>query len=622
MNAKHVTAAPIGVLVALLLLAGIHQPAWGQSDTPPPSDPHSEALREHILERSRPGVRLPSSASAMPAFRVKNTDDETLLLVQENGQTAIGGEASIPYIDFATLSALTDEPERWGGYFGITNTESTLPGLTGFTHGTGSGGYFVSDGGYGVAGYSNGVEAFGGHFQTWNPENPWPALQAETFGTGPAGVFRTSNVENSGPVLSVVNEGLGGGLAVHNNNSNSNAGNAITGITAGDSPSHAGYFRSENPGNVHPALLGYTFGQGPGVRGISEGTGIAGEFYIDNADNEAYALHSFTNGLGEAAKFTINNPSSNAVTLSAYTDGNGTTGQFVNDGSGMALHADQNGNGDHIAAFSTGWAWMASIDRVGRLESKGITVTGGDFDGHTAFFSFPHSNSSHSAIQVSNEGLGAGIQVFNNNTSSSAPALIGHTEGTGEGGAFISDGSGMALQAHQNGTGDQIAVFSSNGAWKARIDRNGNVYASSFNPGGADLAEAFAVEGLTASYAPGDVLVISTDTDRTVAKSTTAYSTRVAGIYATKPGVLLSERGAADPLHDAVPMGVVGVLPTKVTAEGGPIRRGDLLVTASTPGHAMKADPSKLGIGMVLGKALANFDGPGTGVINVLVNVK
>jgi hypothetical protein len=74
-------------------------------------------------------------------------------------------------------------------------------------------------------------------------------------------------------------------------------------------------------------------------------------------------------------------------------------------------------------------------------------------------------------------------------------------------------------------------------------------------------------------------------------------------------------------MSDLVPMGVVGVLHTKVTNEGGAIRAGDLLVTSSTEGHAMKADPAKLGFGMVLGKALQDFDGP-SGVIQVFVNVK
>ena len=151
---------------------------------------------------------------------------------------------------------------------------------------------------------------------------------------------------------------------------------------------------------------------------------------------------------------------------------------------------------------------------------------------------------------------------------------------------------------------------------------DGNVFADgTFNGGGADLAEAFPVEGLTSEYEPGDVLIVSTSVNQTVTKSTEPYSTLVAGVYATKPGVLLSENGIGGIAGEQIPTGVVGVIPTKVTSEGGPIRRGDLLVTSSLAGHAMKADPAKLGFGMVIGKALEPFEGD-SGVIKVLVSVR
>ena len=69
-------------------------------------------------------------------------------------------------------------------------------------------------------------------------------------------------------------------------------------------------------------------------------------------------------------------------------------------------------------------------------------------------------------------------------------------------------------------------------------------------------------------------------------------------------------------------MGVVGVIPTKVCIEGGRIKRGDLLVTSSTPGVAMKADPEKVKVGQVIGKALQDFDQAIVQKINVLVSIK
>lgn len=66
----------------------------------------------------------------------------------------------------------------------------------------------------------------------------------------------------------------------------------------------------------------------------------------------------------------------------------------------------------------------------------------------------------------------------------------------------------------------------------------------------------------------------------------------------------------------------MGVIPTKVCLEGGEIKRGDLLVTSSITGVAMKADIEKVKPGQVIGKALENYSGSGIGKIKVLVNVK
>ncbi len=68
-------------------------------------------------------------------------------------------------------------------------------------------------------------------------------------------------------------------------------------------------------------------------------------------------------------------------------------------------------------------------------------------------------------------------------------------------------------------------------------------------------------------------------------------------------------------------MAMVGIVPTKVTTENGPIHRGDLLVSSSLPGYAMKGtDRSRL-IGAVLGKAMGSLDS-GSGVIEVLVTLQ
>lgn len=232
---------------------------------------------------------------------------------------------------------------------------------------------------------------------------------------------------------------------------------------------------------------------------------------------------------------------------------------------------------------------------------------------------------------------GASVLGQNTNASNIYPANWGVNFGGGSGvvgevrngssiypGVWsITYGTGTSLLVDHQGSGGDILTGRSSGVNQVRIDKTGKgFFNGGTQTGGADVAEAFEVEGIVEVYSPGDVMVISTSNDRTITKSYEAYSTLVAGVYATKPGVLLTERSLDDSHDDTVPLGVVGVIPTKVSSENGSIRRGDLLVTSSIPGHAMKGTDRDKMMGAVLGKALENFDGTGTGVIKVLVNTK
>jgi hypothetical protein len=273
--------------------------------------------------------------------------------------------------------------------------------------------------------------------------------------------------------------------------------------------------------------------------------------------------------------------------------------------------ANNLGQGNGISAIST-----SSYGVVGIANGiSGSGVIGLHNGGGEGVFGFTQSN------------IAAGVVGRNNGTYAAVKGLSAATGGVGVLALANAEGNtgGTALVAELEGAGaGNLAVFKANGANVARIDHTGRAFLNgSVQVGGADLAEFFDVEGTKAQYEPGDVLIISQNSDRKVEKSAAPYSTLVAGVYATKPGLMLTEKNAEqDQLDDMVPMGVIGVIPTKVCGEGGAIRRGDLLVTSSTPGVAMKADLDKVKVGQVLGKALQDFSGTGTGMINVLVSVK
>lgn len=151
---------------------------------------------------------------------------------------------------------------------------------------------------------------------------------------------------------------------------------------------------------------------------------------------------------------------------------------------------------------------------------------------------------------------------------------------------------------------------------------DGSIQSTAYNgvTCGGDYAESVDVSGERTKYGPGDVLVIDPDVSGKFLKSAEPYSTFVTGIYSTKPGTV-GRRQAGSQRPEEVPMAMIGIVPTKVTAENGPIHRGDLLVSSSTIGYAMKGTDRGRLTGAVIGKALDNLES-GQGVIEVVVTLQ
>jgi hypothetical protein len=156
-----------------------------------------------------------------------------------------------------------------------------------------------------------------------------------------------------------------------------------------------------------------------------------------------------------------------------------------------------------------------------------------------------------------------------------------------------------------------------------RVSSTGQVFGSgAFLSSGADFAEAVGIQGDPSAYHPGDVLGIDTDGVRRFKKVAVPYSPLVAGIYSTKPGIVGHPYDVNDRERgDEIPLAVVGIVPCKVSDENGPIRVGDLLVSSSTPGYAMRGTDRSRMNGAVIGKALQPMAGT-TGVIEVLVSLQ
>ena len=153
---------------------------------------------------------------------------------------------------------------------------------------------------------------------------------------------------------------------------------------------------------------------------------------------------------------------------------------------------------------------------------------------------------------------------------------------------------------------DEIIKTGSNGVGNiGSISSQFNtVFAKATSAQYADLAEMYAAD---ADVAPGTVVMFGGSAEVTVCD--TDACRRVAGVVSTNPSFLMNSACEGEYV---VAVALTGRVPCDVV---GPVRKGDLMVSAGAGRARAEADPR---VGSVIGKALQDFDGE-TGTIEVVV---
>ncbi len=197
-----------------------------------------------------------------------------------------------------------------------------------------------------------------------------------------------------------------------------------------------------------------------------------------------------------------------------------------------------------------------------------------------------------------------GLSIFSNDagfTTNTGDITNVSVSGTGLSGGGASGSVTITSNATSANTANTIVARDGSGNFSAGVI-TGTSTAARY----ADLAEKYTSD---ADYDPGTVLVFGGDEE--VTECNTKYNKRIAGIVSTDPAYLMNSEGLG------VTVALLGRVPCKVIGE---IRKGDLMVSSDTPGHAQAwNDESNPPAGSVIGKALENKTGAGTDVIEVVV---
>ena len=315
-----------------------------------------------------------------------------------------------------------------------------------------------------------------------------------------------------------------------------------------------------------PGTAVYAWGNNYGVYSISNsGFGVVGSTSSTNPDHSGVFGWNYNGGVG---------------TYGGSQNGRGVVGDGPDGGVvGYSVIGGDPPSGTGVAGYGSSYGvWATTVNGFGVV---GYTST---------------SNADISAVFGWNYGSGVGTYGGSQN----GRGLVGDgpdggVVGYGGAGGDPPSGTGVA------GYGSSYGVWAQGGTYAGYF--NGKVYIKGTLTieGGSIVGADVAEDIICPDCAPSEVVVIDPQKNNQYKKSSQPYDSSVAGIISNKPSMNLNIKEGE---KSAKPLALVGVVKCKVTTENGSIKSGDLLVTSSKPGYAMRADLDKIKPGMLIGKAL------------------
>jgi hypothetical protein len=355
--------------------------------------------------------------------------------------------------------------------------------------------------------------------------------------------------------------------------------------------------------------------------------GNNGQFKIDGNDSGAITFNNaykFPTADGSADQVLATNGSG---TLSFVDAGGGGGHTIQNAGAGLTARTNLNFDGTYLVATDDSGNDQTDVTINATSANTASTIVARDGSGNFTAGTINATN-----VDISG-ALDIGTEVVLTESTDRSDLLLIKSTTSGWGGlqisnssdeglwSFMTDGSTGGIYDDQNG--DWAIQFIENS--EVRLYHNGSEKLNTTSGGVtitgvmsgtatsaryADLAEKYTTD---ADYEPGTVLIFGGEEEVTLC--TKKYDRRIAGIVSVDPAYLMN-----NDLQNASTVALVGRVPCKVV---GFIRKGDLMVSSDTDGHAEAwRDESSPPYGTVIGKSLENKDSRGTGVVEVVVGAR
>jgi hypothetical protein len=328
-------------------------------------------------------------------------------------------------------------------------------------------------------------------------------------------------------------------------------------------------------------------------------TGALGEITVDTTAKTIRVHDGATAGGSNIA--TVSYVTAQISALSANSISFGTSNVRVTS-SGGNVTTSVGGTANVLIVTSTGANVTGTFNATGN-------ITGGNILGGANVNATTHTGST---VNVSGAITGGSLSVSTGNIAGGNLLLSGAIEDSAQLDIRTTASNGNIVLT-PNGTGN--VNISSNVMPTANATANigsstsqfNTIFAKATSAQYADLAEMYVSD---AEYAPGTVVEFGGTHEITISSS--SHSTAVAGIVSTNPSYLMNSTQTGE---HVLPVALTGRVPCRVQ---GPVRKGDVLVSSSTPGVAQRIGMNWQP-GCVVGKAMEIIENSEIQTIEVAV---